>query len=276
MNLFFNRAISVDIGTRGGVGIQISKLRVEFKAKKTPTPESNQAEVKIFNLSNSSLNRIKEGSVLVLKAGYEIPGEQEIFRGDISLVNSSKERENLVTKIELNDGATTLQSSEVSLSYGRNTSAKHVLQQIIKNMNIPLKKDIAQLRDKNFINGFSFAGKSKEALTEVLNELGASWSIQGGQIRIDYSDLQNTMLSYKITPHTGLLESPEQIEMQEDGKKSRVWKVKSLLLPSLEPGDAVVVESKEVDKSRFKVAVIEHNGDTHGSTWDSTLQLKEL
>lgn len=57
-------------------------------------------------------------------------------------------------------------------------------------------------------------------------------------------------------------------------KKQAGWKIKTLLSPTISPGDAVKVES-EIISGWFKVESIKHSGDSYGGDWVSEIELIE-
>ena len=48
-------------------------------------------------------------------------------------------------------------------------------------------------------------------------------------------------------------------------------KVKCLLRPEINPGNVVEIESAQIQKALFRAVEVEHNGDTHGQEWTTTL-----
>ena len=90
---------------------------------------------------------------------------------------------------------------------------------------------------------------------------------------------------------SGLIGSPERIvkgvkRPDEEAKKKRKvkkdkkskqagWKIKTLLAPTVNPGDLVKVESVTII-GWFRVESLKHKGDTHGREWYSEMELIEL
>ena len=92
---------------------------------------------------------------------------------------------------------------------------------------------------------------------------------------------------------SGLIGSPERIiksnpkpdketpkrkrkrkEKKDRAEKQAGWKIKTLLAPSVLPGDAVKVES-EIITGWFRVEAVKHSGDSMGQNWTSEFDLIE-
>jgi len=97
-----------------------------------------------------------------------------------------------------------------------------------------------------------------------------------------------------ISADSGLVGSPERERAAYEGntepkvpkKKSKKapkgpndplkefdgWKVKTLLLPQLNPGDRVQLETRDVN-GVFRCDYIQHKGDSHDGDWESELKV---
>ena len=285
----FNRIANVTILSDEGVSdlkIQVSKLRVEFTIKKTETSESNSCLVNIYNLSESTRNKInKTDDLLTVEVGYEEgTGLEVIFIGNITDVNHRFERPNIITSLDVNDGEKTLQNSKVALSYGGTTTVKQTLKDVIKSFNIGQKVnfDLVSFKDKILSNGFSYAGLSKTVMDKLTKAVGLNWSIQNNELKIYEEDKTDQFTVINLSSTTGLIGSPEKIKIKS-GKKSKSkieldgWKVTSLLQPKIEPGGRITIKSKMIpDGSIFRVLNVEHVGDTHGGRWQTISQAVEI
>lgn len=280
----FNRTASVEIGKRGETGIRLEGFRITFQVKKTKVSTTNEATVKIYNLSEATRTSITKEQVMILRAGYvDDVGERVVFIGDITEVNHNIARPDVVTTIISNDGEEYLRNSAVSVSYETGVSLKKVLEDIAKKTGVTLKNTIAKVTDKKLSQGFSFSGKVRTLVDKITRSLEAEWSIQNDELKIQDTDLTDESKIILLTSNTGLIGSPERLKVRVRKKKKNDtgmvdgWSVKALLIPGAEPGGVVAVTSREIPAgSEFKIVDVTHNGDTHTGPWDSTIEVMEL
>lgn len=271
----FKRKVQVDIVPAGSpVAIRVENLRVSFDVQKDVKTSANHATVKIYNLSQDTRAKFHElTDQIIVRAGYADESMDEIFHGDLISVSHPKDGADIITVIEANDGQGALRNSFSSVSYGENTGVGQVMRDLSKQMGIPIKTQdyLKTIGADKFLNGFSFNGRTKDALDKVAARAGLEWSVQGNQLQIiklggvlpkDPSQIP------LITPETGLMGSPERlirVRSESPEKKPPGWKIKSCLIGRLEPGGQVGLQSKDVPRAMaFRIETVQHQGDTHG------------
>jgi hypothetical protein len=267
---YFNRVCVVDISPN----IRVEKLRIKFEIKKTIIANTNYCRVDIYNLSQTTRNRITSDSTSLVRvlAGYSnYNGLIEIGQGNISNVIHSYKSPDVITTILSKDGFNSIINNRISLSFIDKTPLSSIINTIISKLNIPVKY-VNYNKSIQIKNGFSYVG----AITDVLDQLGRQysfkWSIQDGQLLILNGEQgtgnQNVFLSAK----TGLIESPELIiktkKLQE--LKKNEYKVTCLMQPQLQVGDFIQIESKTLNGT-FIVNELLHIGDTEGNEWYTKL-----
>src|SRR5262249_7824931 len=68
----FGRKVSLIVGKDDGDAIDLSDLRITFKTERTDEQTLNKADIRIYNVSETTTQRIgSEFKRLVLQAGYE-------------------------------------------------------------------------------------------------------------------------------------------------------------------------------------------------------------
>jgi hypothetical protein len=293
---FFNRKAIVQIGAMGEIGTEIKDLRVSFTVKKTSTKDYNSAKVQIYNLSPQTRDAIKDTEdLLVLKVGYA-ESQEVIFTGSIAFVNTTVDRPQVVTTIDAYDGYKTAmdgwggernQMKILSLSYVAGTSVKKILNDAIDASGMPVKNRnlIVAVPDRQYVNGFCFIGTGKVLFENLCMYLGLEWSVQNGELKFSQVEQSDYVEVAHLTPETGLIGSPDRQKDEASNpnakkrKKHKApggWKIKAVLQPKIEPGSLVVVNSTEIKTdTRFRVVTVEHNGDTHGNNWFTTMDVIE-
>lgn len=273
-----------------------NNLHIGFQIDKDTTKESNKAKVEIYNLSDATRKKIEVPDTEVeIYAGYERAGGAILaFKGTVTYGFTRDAGTDCITTLDLADGTVALRDSYCSLSFAPGTASKTIIQACANEMGVPVVygDDVGEL--ESYKNGFSFIGQAKDALTEVCNAHGLSWSIQNNILNIILAGGTSTNRGLVFSPQSGLVGVPERITQAEyksnksnpkktqkekakknDPRKKAGWKINTLLVPSVNPADMVKVESKWIT-GWFRVEKVSHRGDYNGTNWGSTMELIEV
>lgn len=287
----FDRVYSLVVGPGGGQGFEITNLRLQFEITKDDNRNPNKSNIKIYNLSPTSRQAIERPDVkCVLKVGYsEESGPLECFNGHVLFSWTTKEGPNVITTLELGDGAVTFRDSVVSLGYGAGVTSRQIIERIASQMGVPLQMpDDAPSRA--WANGFSSVGAARSALDRVTRGAGLTWSIQNGTLQIVRAGGTTNRTVFDIAVDSGLIGSPER---QRKGPGSTItttdqatrqrrraasaterwdgWLIKSLILPTLSPNDRIKLTSQFAE-GVLRIKEIRHIGDTHEGDWITELK----
>lgn len=291
MSLFY-RVCKLTVGEAGGQGFSTSTLRVHFSIDKDPTSQTNKSKISVYNLAPATIDRfIKEDQVVILEAGYELDkGLIRMFSGTVAHATNRVERTDVITELDVHDGLVPIRDSIASVGYTGGVNGRQVAADLIGTMGLTAKiaPDVAFA---NYPNGFSFCGYSREALDKVCAAAELNWSIQNGVLQITKEGGTTGVMAPLISAQTGMIGSPERIikaasqAATKPGKprktrheKKAGWRVKSLLLPGINPGDYVAVKSLTTKDTSgwFTIEVVKHDGDTRGQQFMTTLDLIEV
>lgn len=262
--------IEIDGGrteSTGGVG-----LRIAFKIKKSLEKQPNTAEITVTNLSKDSRSGLqKKGVKLRFEAGYKDTGLSQFFAGDVRSIDHVREKANWDTILKCGDGERAWQYARVNESFKPGTRGADVLKTLGQRMGIELGNldDKARTVDKVLDAGWSAVGNAATALTNFVDSLGLTVSIQDGKLQILAEDDSLAQSVPDITPQSGLIGSPEMGTPVTKGKP-QLLKFKSLLLP-VKCGSKVRLKSERYD-GFVRVEKVEHTGDTHGGDWYTEME----
>lgn len=280
----FNRVCSVEVTLTNNQRIRISGLRVSFQVEKTEDSTPNKTTIEIYNLSEDTRNKLREASKSVtLYAGYsQANGEEIVFVGDVTSIIHTFSPPDIITEISAQDGKESFTNSKIIISETEGASARSILNKILASFQIGNNATQVSFEDKKYPQGFCFSGYSRMAMDKVCKFLGISWSIQNGRIIITKFDSNDQTGVLYINKDSGLVGSPKRI-LDDKRKvkglslfKTKGWAVETLLFPSITPRSKIILQSREIkDKTEFTVISIVHNGDTHGSSWNSSIEVKE-
>ena len=250
----FGRKIELLIADAGGHALDLSGFRVAFKVTKTAAEQPNQAQITIFNLSDETSRRIISGTLtrIVLSAGYE-ENCAIIFDGNIISATHVRDGADFVTTIDAGDGDQAYNFATVSQTLAAGAT----------------KLDVAQAAaaidsETRYPRGRVLFCSSRDAAREAAKASDCQWSIQDGQIV--YCKTTKALpdrTAFVLNTGSGMIGSPV---IDKDGVQAVCC-----LNPRLRIYDPLQIESRYV-KGTYKILLVEHTGDTHTNTWDTTVK----
>lgn len=328
--MLFDRVYRLLVGKKGQTqGLEITELRIQFEIEKNAKKNPNKNTIKIYNLKRETREELeKPDTRCVLYAGYkEDQGPLLIFNGNVTFAYSKFEPPDIITELELGDGAKEIRDTNVSVGYGKKVKSGQVLKDVSNQMGMPLTLP-SNAPERVWNNGISYYGSATGLLDKVTKGTGLEWSIQNNTVQVIEKGMVTTRTGILLSPDSGLLKYPERErkdknESSEPGKAGKPgtsssnvasdsesdefsisaratetptkvakkskkgkggkktsdpskqvdgWKITTLLMPTLNPGDRVKLESRTVS-GIFRVQEIKHSGDSHDGDWQSEIKL---
>jgi len=286
--MLFDRVYRLLIGKKGSNnGIEIESLRINFSIQKTWDKNPNNSKIQIWNLNKSSREELeKPDTRVLLYAGYaEDAGPLLIFQGDIAFAWSKFDGPDIITEFDLKDGLKEIRDTTISVGYNKGVKSTQVLNDVAKKMEVPLTL-ASDAPTREWQNGLSHHGSARGLLDKVARATNLEWSIQNGNLQVLERGMVTTRQGFDISQDSGMVGSPEskrEAEAQKGGgsKKSKGkqpkkywygWEVKTLLIPTLLPGDRVILNTKTVE-GVFRIEELTHTGDNWDGDWQTQLTL---
>ena len=291
--MLFDRVYRLQIGKVGqSKGLEIENLRINFSIQKTASKNPNNCKIKIYNLRATTRKTIETpGTRCILYAGYkEDVGAMLIFSGAVLYAWTRFDGPNVITELDLGDGTQELRDTTISVGYGKNVKSKQVLGDVAKKMGLPLTL-AGNAPERTWKNGLSYYGSARTLLDKACVGTGLEWSVQNGNLQVLEKGMVTTRQGIEISSSSGMIGGPEserEEKSEANGKKSsggeskgkqqdptkywNGWKVKTLLMPMLNPGDRVSLKSKSVE-GVFRIEELTHTGDSHEGDWQTELKL---
>lgn len=274
--------------------LEFDELRISFEIDKDLSQETNKSKIKLYNLSPQTRRQLETPDINCrLEVGYEQnEGLKLIFVGSVARVKNQDTGTDAITELTLADGQVAIRDSVFSLSYAPGTDGRVILNGIAGQMGLLLRTG-PDIEFGSYPNGFSYIGAARGALDKVCDAAGANWSVQNGELQVIMNGSSTGVRGLVFSPSSGLIGSPERIvraakkpdretpkrrrrkkQKKVKPEKKAGWKIKTLLAPTVNPGDAVKTES-EIITGWFRVESLKHRGDNYGGEWVSELELIE-
>lgn len=230
----------------GEVTIRNSELDCEFEIPFDDDAEANEAEVIIYNLSDSTVQNLKRDAPITITAGYGAD-TGIVFSGFISKVYSYYQDLERVTKVYAVDDMNLQEQELESISYAAGTAASGILNDLVARTGLPLAV-FSVKRDYTYADGTTVEGGLMENIRKQAQVCGVSAYICKGQIYVRHIS-EGDALEFYLSGDTGLLSLSEFEEEQtaEDFKDTvKGYEITLLLQHRLTTASIVKVQSKNV------------------------------
>lgn len=273
--------------------MRVDNLRCTFRVTKNLKPEPNQLELKIYNLAPNQRRALENipprpadvtlarligdaasNNVVRLEAGYE-DGTSLLYLGEVRAAHSITEGPNIVTEVTSGDGEADLQGTRIHVPLGPGTPIDQALSAIVKALgcgegNLATMLPALKLSGKAemFVKGSVLSGSAADELDGFCKSANLEWSIQNGKLLLLDRGKAQAGVALVMSADSGLIESPTV-----DSKG--VVSFKTLMIPSLYPGRAVVFRSKHLSGG-YRVEECVYQGDTEGKEWYIDCKAKKI
>ena len=209
--MLFDRVCSLVIGKAGGQGKELSGLRIAFDIQKGATESPNKSTVRVWNLSDATKKQIETiGNVVILKAGYaQDIGAVTIFTGTVTRSTTTREGPDWITELEMRDGFLEFRDAKVSASFEKGATVGRVVADLAGRFGLTVRALPDDIAQKQYPNGFAFAGRARDGLTKACEYAGLEWSIQNREVQIISKGGVYRKQAYVLSPDSGLIGSPE-------------------------------------------------------------------
>jgi hypothetical protein len=268
------------------LSFEIQNLRVSFSITKNIAWAGNSGIVRIYNLSQSIRNQIKNfGCKIELHAGYrENSGLQILYIGYTNTVSHNFAYPEIITTLECTDSSrwtTDGSNAKGSLSYQAGTPAQTIIEDCARLMGVTIAP-LPFFKNLEYPFGFNSCYLYREAIQKVCDYL---------QLQPTY--VNNILYIYpikfapgslkpvaSINETTGMIGVPQLFTNQ----KQQTWtatyaptvgyRVNIALNPLIIPGNSILLSSNhlEIMNQPQLVQTVRHTGDNYGPEWISQLE----
>ncbi|CAB4149476.1 hypothetical protein UFOVP558_2 [uncultured Caudovirales phage] len=281
------RSISLVVFGSDLNGLDLSKLRIKFNVKRSDTMTPNTADIRVYNLEEKTALQIKkEFNRVILQAGYA-GNYGVIFQGNIKQVIIGRESAtDTFIDIVAGDGDRAYNFAIVNQTIAAGASASD---QVNAATNAMAPKgvtagNVGDMPTEKLPRGKVMYGNARTYLRDVAQSSDKSWSIQDEKVTFVSKKSYLPGERVVLTSKTGMIGTPQQTN---EGVN-----VKCLLNPMIKIATRVQIDNKSIERYKINLAVpnspanipapltadgvyyvlvIEHEGDTRGVPWYSTM-----
>jgi len=260
-----DRKLIVKVGLPGGAGLQWSDLHCEVETESTRGATPNTCKVKVYNLAPSSLQFLKQKSLILQVLAGEGAAPSSIFAGDVDRrgVKTEIRGPDRVTEISAKDGGAVIRSALFVGSYPPNTTRSQVLADLLAQANLKRGYIDPTITERTYPGPMAWAHPARDVLHELYAPEGALWSIQDGVLQVLNIGGVLPGAALKVAPGTGLMGSPT---VTDKGVDCRI-----VLNPAVRCGMVIALQSA-VASGGYTVTKFGHSAHWTGLTWETKIQ----
>lgn len=242
---------SIAIIKCGDVKIRSDELDVEFTVPFDDDMEANEAEIIIYNLSKTTLSKLKNNSTITIEAGYK--GDTGvIFKGYIDKKTTSYDGVDKKTTLKCLDRVKTRSLKDIPFKKG--TKASAILKDLINRTGTPVAVFKVR-RDHTYKDEVKVDGDLLENIKKYAEVCGISVYVNKGKIYARHLKVGDN-INFTVQTDTGMIGSPEPFEEEqtaEDFKEIvKGYKI-SMLLQHRITTAAIVNVTSRVTKGKYRV-----------------------
>jgi len=244
-------------------------LTTEFTVNFSEEPETYSGEVTIYNLSKSTVRRIKKGSIIRISAGYE-QDYGNIFYGQVLLANTYWDGVDKKTEITLGDSSTDYRRLYYSRSFAPNITNDEVIRHLLTRAGLGIG-DINTVKNITYPNGLLLQGRLQNLIAQRVNISGSKFYVNKMRAYVRPRNKGN-QIGFSLSKDTGLVEIPEEIEKEIDEKVYRGYSVKCLLNHQINVDNIIQIKSKTAN-GYFRVSSGTHDGSNKDNDYYTTMEV---
>lgn len=239
----------IRIATIGELIFDYENIDIEFEVRCTDDNKPDTATIRIYNLSETTKNKIEVNQVVNIDAGYR-ELHQTIFGGLVESIRTYRDGNDLVTIIEASSNNRAYTNTIVNVQFASGISASEILKQLEKT--IPFKIEIKELgKDTIYPNGKVFSNRLSNIIPILAKDTGTIARFTDGIIEFKKAG-KSYSTSLKMTSEQGLIrveKKEEKAEAKKDDKATKKEKqkynIEAFLVPLVKIGQQLEVESME-------------------------------
>jgi hypothetical protein len=282
------RAATLIVSTIGGDGLDLSELRISFKVNQADIQTPNSAQIRVWNLSRATSQRIeKEFTRVTLQAGY---GDNEAVIFDGTIVQLRRGRANATdTYLDITaaDGDEAYNYAIINSSLLAGSKPEDMYKAAVEAFKkygvtdgyIPSQG----LGGQELPGGKVVFGPAKDWMRQLADNTNTTWSIQDGKVNVVTYGGYLPGEAVVLNSQSGMIGIPEQTVGGIN--------VRSLLNPRLKYSGRVRINEGDINRAEvslvstgvtqylprlvedgfYRIVVANHVGDTRGQDWYSDL-----
>lgn len=250
-------------------------LKMTASVQRTIMGMPQPSTISIYNLARDTRDAIRGGlTKLTLEAGWGNMEMHKVFQGSVLSAVHERSGADIVTRISALPGYGALIKGVSSRTFPEGLPVRDVVRELAKDLPglTVAGTGIEGIPGAIHKGGWSFAGSTKDGLTQLANEYGFSWHVENGEFKA-VGDKAAFGGFAKLNGNDGglisvvpTLTGPMQVQTGV--------KVKAIYIPGITAGSSIQVESGVSPKlnGTYRVSKVSISLDTHSEQWTMDIE----
>ena len=267
-------------------GFKLAEHNIKFSINKTKNGSTpNNMNITVDNLPDQVVNylgtRTGQKTMILLKAGFETPGIDTVFVGNLEKYTDNFNQPTRKTTITVSDGGANYQEAKTYRYYPTGTSVDVIINDLISDTFLPKGGANVYATDETTIRPLYFNGSVVSQLNKLANMYKYNFSVQNGAVYWTPAGRARDIDALLLSAETGLIgtvdlvDNTQGISQNTPSEINRGIHFKALLNAHIIPETVVFVESSTITGA-FKVSKVVHMGNLAGKTWHSEVWAEEV
>jgi hypothetical protein len=222
--------------------LEYPELALEFEINFSTDSDGNTGNLKLYNLSEATIDLLKKGQLFTLSAGYREDLGNVLLGVIVSATTAWEGTEKITTAI-VGDCTDRWLNVAINRTWRAGIRASQVAKDIVAHLGLGTE-GIQIPKDITYSRGKTFSCTCKRALEELARDLKLKLHFTGGKLYLKPAESGLTEVVV-LNSDTGLMGSPEKIDDGRE-KSGKRYKVQSLLNYRLRSDAIVKIESQTI------------------------------
>lgn len=203
-NELFKRTVIVK--TSNNITLKNADYKITFDVPFDDDMDMNTAEVTVCNLTDSTINKLRNNDTITIEAGYHTD-TGIICSGRIANVSTKHNGIDKITTIDIKDGPDLSNKSLANKTYANGTKASYILRDLANLLGLAIAK-FQIPNDVVYWEGYVVDGNITDAMENVAMHCGIGCYIHKSKLYIR-PITSGDDLNFTLSVETGMLGSPE-------------------------------------------------------------------
>lgn len=219
--------------------VNYPELYLEAEINFKNDSESNMGMIKLYNLSDKSIKKLKKDKLITLNAGYK--GDVgSLLPGVILKTTTNYDATDKVTEVIVGDGTAKWLNSTINKTWKAGISSDKIVKKCAELL--PFNFKGYETDTIKYPKGKTHSGTIKNLLEEIAEDLGAKLHVSRGFIYFRKPEKANSEV-YNLNKDTGLIGTPTISESEGE----TFYEVDSLLNYRFWADTVINIESKTIN-----------------------------
>lgn len=219
--------------------------------------QANEVEVVIYNLSNTTISRLKKNATITIEAGFK--GDTGvIFKGYISKRKTTYEGVDRKTTLKCLDRVKKKNLKEIT--YKKGTKASKILKDLLNKTGTPIAVFKIR-RDYTYKDEQKVDGDLLENIKTYADVCGISVYVNKGKIYARHLKVGDN-LNFTVQESTGMINTPTEYEEEITAEKYKEtikgYEIEMLLQHRMTTGGIIKLKSKNAKDGKYRIRSGEH------------------